>query len=211
MIRYALASGHEYLRGITFERLLADGWAPLALPDPWMPLADGHYPTPSSKCEFYSQRLADRGLDPLPYHRPQRRSVDADRFPLVLLTPRSAVHFLNSSYANLPRHLRAEGEPFVDLHPSDARARSISDGDRVRITSAQGSLELGARVGDRVRAGVVAIPSGWWASLSPGDRSANALTNDGLSLWSGGGDFSDTHVEVSPAESDTAAESRHSA
>ena len=74
MIRYALSSGHPYLDGITFERLLEDGWAPLALPEPWMPLADGGYPTPSGKCEFYSQRLADRGVDPLPYHRTPRQA-----------------------------------------------------------------------------------------------------------------------------------------
>ena len=109
------------------------------------------------------------------------------------------MHFLNSSYANLPRHLRAEGEPYVELHPADAQARSIGAGDQVRVESAHGSLELAARVGDRVRAGVVAVPSGWWASLSPGGRSANALTGDGLSLWSGGGDFSDTYVEVARA------------
>jgi anaerobic selenocysteine-containing dehydrogenase len=199
MIRYALASGHRYLDGITFERLAAEGWAPLNLPEPWMPLAEGGYPTPSGKCEFYSQRLADRGLDPLPYHRPRTIDGDATRFPLLLLTSRSAIHFLNSSYANLPRHLRAEGEPRVDLHDADAQARAIGDGDRVRVESRHGALELSARVGDRVRPGVVSVPGGWWASLSPGGRSANALTSDGLSLWSGGGDFSDTYVEVSRA------------
>jgi anaerobic selenocysteine-containing dehydrogenase len=199
LIRYALASGHAYLDGITFERLAAEGWAPLNLPEPWMPLAEGGYPTPSGKCEFYSQRLADRGLDPLPYHRPQTTDRDGTRFPLLLLTSRSAIHFLNSSYANLPRHLRAEGQPYVDLHEADAQARAIGDGDRVRVESRHGVLELSARVGDRVRPGVVSVPGGWWASLSPGGRSANALTSDGLSLWSGGGDFSDTYVEVSRA------------
>jgi anaerobic selenocysteine-containing dehydrogenase len=199
MIRYALASGHEYLDGITFERLAAEGWAPLNLPEPWMPLAEGGYPTPSGKCEFYSQRLADRGLDPLPYHRAKATDGGGTRFPLLLLTSRSAIHFLNSSYANLPRHLRAEGEPCVDLHEADARVRAIGDGDRVRVESRHGALELSARVGERVRPGVVSVPGGWWASLSPGGRSANVLTSDGLSLWSGGGDFSDTYVEVSRA------------
>ena len=40
------------------------------------------------------------------------------------------------------------------------------------------------------------MPSGWWASLSPGGSSANTLTADGLSDWGGGGDFYDTLVEV---------------
>jgi anaerobic selenocysteine-containing dehydrogenase len=51
---------------------------------------------------------------------------------------------------------------------------------------------------DRVRPGVVAMPSGWWASRSPGGSSANALTPDGLTLWGGGGDFHDALVEVEP-------------
>jgi len=44
----------------------------------------------------------------------------------------------------------------------------------------------------------VSLPSGWWASLSPGGTSVNALTADGLSDWGGGGDFHDTLVEVAP-------------
>ena len=65
----------------------------------------------------------------------------------------------------------------------------------LKRTGAKGTGAF-ARVSDRVRPGVVAMPSGWWASLSPGGTSANALTPDGLSLWGGGGDFHDTLVEV---------------
>ena len=53
-----------------------------------------------------------------------------------------------------------------------------------------------ARLGDRVRPGLVAMPSGWWASRSPGGTAANTLTADGLSDLGGGGDFHDTLVEV---------------
>jgi anaerobic selenocysteine-containing dehydrogenase len=67
----------------------------------------------------------------------------------------------------------------------------------VRVHSDRGSVLLRARVGDRVRPGVVSMPSGWWASLSPGGSSANALTPDGLADMGGGGDFHDTLVEVS--------------
>jgi hypothetical protein len=40
------------------------------------------------------------------------------------------------------------------------------------------------------------MPSGWWASLSPGGTAANALTADGVSDRGKGGDFHDTLVEV---------------
>jgi anaerobic selenocysteine-containing dehydrogenase len=201
LIRAALASDHPYLHGVTFERLLQEGWAPLTLPKEWRPLAHGHFPTPSGKCELYSAALAAKGLDPLPSYTPAQESLAGDlrlaaRYPLSLMTAKSALHFLNSSYANLPRHFKAEREPLLEMHPDDAAQRGIVDHDLVRVYNDRGSIEVRVRVGDRVRAGVVSIPSGWWPSLSPGGLSANALTADGLSDWGGSGDFHDTLVEV---------------
>ena len=201
LIKTALASEHPYLHGIDFDRLLDTGWAPLNIPQGWLPYAAGQFPTPSGKCEFYSATLAARGLDPLPVYLPADESPagnpeHAARYPLTLLTPKSALHFLNSSYANSPYHLRAERTPYLDIHPMDAASRGIGEGDWVRVTNDRGKVELPARVNDRVRPGVVAMPSGWWASLSPGGSSANALTPDGLSMWGGGGDFHDALVAV---------------
>jgi anaerobic selenocysteine-containing dehydrogenase len=213
LIRTALASDHAYLRGITFERLLEMGWAPLNIPEGWLPYAEGGFPTPSGKCEFYASSLAERGIDPLPAYLPSDESQAgnperAARFPLALLTPKSALHFLNSSYANAPRSLRAERAPRLDMHPADAAPRGIRDGDWVRVTNDRGSVELSVQVGDRVRPGTVAMPSGWWASLSPGGVSANALTPDGLTLWGGGGDFHDALVEVERMRDEAAATER---
>jgi anaerobic selenocysteine-containing dehydrogenase len=210
MIRAALTSDHPYLRGINFETLRSRGWAPLNLPSDWLPYANGGFPTPSGKCEFYSTTLAERGLDPLPTYLPAGESPPgnpelAPCYPLLLLTPKSALHFLNSSYANSPRHLSAERTPFLDIHPQDAASRAIVEGDLVRVHNDRGAVEIVVRVNDRMRPGVVAMPSGWWASLSPGGVSANALTADGLSLWAGGGDFHDTLVEVERARHDTPA------
>jgi anaerobic selenocysteine-containing dehydrogenase len=201
MVRAALSSTHPYAEGITYERLKQDGWARLNVPEDFRPFANGGYATPSGKCEFYSEALASQGLDPLPCYIPAKEGPQgADetrrRYPLSLTTAKSALHFLNSSYANLPRHLEAEGEPLLDLHSHDAVPRGISNGDLVRAHNARGELRMRARVGDGVVPGMIAIPSGWWASLSPNGSSANALTADGLSDMGGGGDFHDTLVEV---------------
>jgi anaerobic selenocysteine-containing dehydrogenase len=201
MIRAALASDHPYLQGITFERLAHDGWAPLNIPEDWQPFSEGGFPTPSGKCEFYAEGLIAQGIDPLPTYTPAHESPAgnpelAARYPLSLMTSKSALHFLNSSYANLPRHLKAEREPLLDMHPDDGAARGIANGDQVRVYNDRGSVELRVRIGDRVRPGLVAMPSGWWASRSPGGASANTLTADGLSDLGGGGDFHDTLVEV---------------
>jgi anaerobic selenocysteine-containing dehydrogenase len=203
LVQLALASDHPHLEGITFEQLLRDGWARLRLPAGWMPFAEGGFPTPSGRCEFYSEQLASWGQDPLPTFEPSPESAAgnpelAARFPLSLITGKSALHFLNSSYAGLERHRRAEVEPRLDLAPADAAARGVADGEMVRVHNDRGSVTLRARVGDRVRPGVCAMPSGWWASLSQGGSSANVLTRDGLADIGGGGDFHDTLVEVTP-------------
>src|SRR4051812_32002310 len=64
LIRQALGSGHRNLEGVTFEALREKGWIRLNLPKPWLPYAEGKFFTPSGKCEFFSQRMADMGLDP---------------------------------------------------------------------------------------------------------------------------------------------------
>jgi anaerobic selenocysteine-containing dehydrogenase len=109
---------------------------------------------------------------------------------------RGAHHFLNSSYANVGRALKAERIPLLDVHPDDALPRGIAEGELVRVFNGRGSVELPARIGDKVRPGVVSMPSGWWASLSPSGSSANALTPDGLSDLGGGASFHDALVQV---------------
>jgi anaerobic selenocysteine-containing dehydrogenase len=93
-----------------------------------------------------------------------------------LITAKSALHFLNSSFANLPRHLKAEGEPLLLIHPNDATPQGDANGDSVNVSNELGQLCLRAKVAADVRPGVVSIPSGWWPSLSPGGGSANLLT-----------------------------------
>jgi anaerobic selenocysteine-containing dehydrogenase len=178
LVRLALRSDHPFLRDVSFERLWEEGWAPLAMPEDRLPFATGGFPTPSGKCELYR--------DP----EPDYVAPEPDGHPLVLVSAKTALHFLNSSYSQLPRHAAAEGEPAVWVDPADAEPRGIRDGDRVRVCNTRGSLELLARVGEGVRPGVVAIPHG---------RSANVLTCDGLADRGGGGDFYDTRVEVVPA------------
>jgi anaerobic selenocysteine-containing dehydrogenase len=206
-IRAALDSDHPYLDGITFERLQAEGWARLSLPEPWLPFAEGGFRTWSGKAELYSEKLAGRGFDPLPTHTPAAEQptdpAQAARYPLALIAAKSALHFLNSSYAALPHHRRAEREPLLEIHPRDAAARGIEDGDVVRAFNERGAVDLHARVGERVRPGVVSMPFGWWPSHCAGGTSANVLTPDGLSDWGGGGDFHDVYVEVTRMEAVT--------
>lgn len=167
----------------------------------WRPYAQGSFPTPSGRCEFYSSSLDAEGFDPLPVFEAAAESPAGDpelvaRFPLALLVGKTALHFLNSSYAGVARHVKAEKEPVIDIHPDDAAPRGISDGDTVRVFNDRGAVVLRARIRDKVRSGVVSMPFGWWASNSPGGRSGNVLTRDGVAAWGRGSDFLDTLVQV---------------
>ena len=64
MLRAALASGHPWLEGITYERLWDEGYVRLNRPDDWRPFADGGFPTPSGKAELYSEALGASGPRP---------------------------------------------------------------------------------------------------------------------------------------------------
>jgi anaerobic selenocysteine-containing dehydrogenase len=194
LARTVLKSSHPYMKGITYDRLLKEGWAPLSIPEPWLPFANGNFPTASKKCEFYSEQMRKMGKDPLPQYIPV--GTAGKEHPLMLLTSKAAKHFLNSSHAGARGSTQAEGEPRLQMHRDDATPRGIVDGDMVRVYNQRGSLQIRAEVAARVRPQVVAMSHGWWASRMPGGSSANALTPDGVSDLGGGGDFHDAWVQV---------------
>ncbi len=168
--RQAINYDHPRMRGMTFEELKERGWMRLSVPEKFAPFAEGGFPTPSGKCEFFSETLAKRGLDPLPTYIPPRESAQtapelAKKYPLAIISP-PAHNFLNSSFANLPTFVKAEKEPHLEIHPSDAAERDIKDGDRVRVFNDRGEFKLKARVSEKARPGVVVALSVWWKKLT---------------------------------------------
>ncbi|MEZ5627528.1 MAG: molybdopterin oxidoreductase family protein [Rhodocyclaceae bacterium] len=184
------------------DDLARQGWARLNLPRPFAPFAEGGFPTPSGRCEFFSQTLADQGRDPLPGWVPPNESpvsnpVLAARYPLAMISP-PARNFLNTSFANLPRWRDKEGAPTLEIHPDDATARGIAEGARLRIFNDRGAFHALAVITDRVRVGVVAAPSIWWQKFSGDGENANAVTSSALTDLGGGPVFYDCLVEVAP-------------
>ena len=198
--RQAFQARHPRAAGLDWDRLKAEGFRRLAVPQPYAPFAEGGFATPSGKCEFHSDALAAQGHDPLPTFVPPRESVASNpelarRFPLAFLSP-PARNFLNSSFANLPRFIAEEGAPRLDIHPDDAAARAIATGDQVRIRNDRGSFTATACVTDRVRPGVVVSPSIWWKKLAPHGANANAVTSQALTDFGRAATFYDCLVEV---------------
>jgi len=197
------AVSNPALRDITLERLKREGNIRLQV-EPDVPFADGKFPTPSGKVELYSQALADEGLDPLPGYAGKHddggetgEEVNG-RFPpnqgLFLITG-AAHHFTTSTFANQPSLISREGLPFVEMHPDDAAARGIANGDAVIVENGRGWCELLAKVTDGIRPGVLASPKGYWSKLGNG-RNVNWTTSDILGDMAGQSTFHSNKVWI---------------
>ena len=198
--RNAFLTDHPRAAELNWDTLQRAGWQRLNVPAPYAPFATGNFPTPSGKCEFYSEALARQGLDPLPTFTPPRESVASNpelarKYPLAMLSP-PARNALNSTFANLPVFLESEKTPWLDIHPDDASPRGIVDGDAVRVFNDRGELRLTARVTDKARPGVVVALSIWWRKLSPDGNNANILTGQALTDLGRAATFYDVLVEV---------------
>jgi anaerobic selenocysteine-containing dehydrogenase len=213
IIRQALAigaDGHSQnanMEHITFEELEREGHIPLAFhvaPEarPFLAFTAGPLKTPSGKVEFYSEKLAAEGQDPLPAFVPaieSRWSDGARRYPLELLG-RKNDNYMNSTFANLPGHRRMESRSCqkLEIHPVDAGSRGVAEGDRVRVFNDRGSLELVATLNASLPAGVVAARLDW-AKLHPEHVNINVLTSERLTDIGGGATFYSVLVEVAKA------------
>ncbi|NLD43205.1 MAG: molybdopterin-dependent oxidoreductase, partial [Chloroflexi bacterium] len=116
-------------------------------------------PTPSGKIELVSADGASVGLPTLP------AAVDAEPsasegYPLQCVTPHSRLRSNSCCHAN--DWLRALEPHAVWIHPADASARDIREGQRVDVVSAQGRIRLPARVTERIMPGVVCVYQGAW-------------------------------------------------
>ncbi len=201
----ALSGGDPAFEGITLESLAERGWQRLNRAGLEAPFREGNFPTPSGRCRLVNPDLATQGLDPVPtYIAPREAVAPTPALPLALLSP-PARHFLNSSFSGLPSFRAAEGEPTVEIHPKDAAARGLRDGERARVRNDRGWFLARAVVTDRVRPGVVVAPSIYWNKLVPGRRNANWVTPDATADMGGGATFYDVRVEVERAGADVMA------
>ena len=203
LIDTALASGAPQLKGLTRERLEREPQLRLNLhgddsAQPWLPFANG-FATPNGRARLCNPDIVAQGMDPVAsFVAPLESRHRASRqYPLELLA-RKADNFLNSTFANLPGLRKMESRDEIELNASDAAARGIRHGERVRVFNQRGEIFLLAKVDGDVPAGVAAAHLGW-AKLSPGGININVLTSDRLSDLGGGATFYSTLVEVERA------------
>jgi len=194
LIDQALETDHPWFAGITRERLEQEGHIPLQLP-----VDESSEMLPFSTAEWFKTSSGRGELVPVPvFTAPEESRAHAAEgaYPLEFL-PRKADNYMNSTFANLPPHQRMEARTagVLEMHRTDAAARSIATGDEVEVFNGRGSIALKALVNAQVSAGVVAARLDW-NKLSAGGQNVNALTSEKLTDIGGGPTFYSTLVEV---------------
>jgi anaerobic selenocysteine-containing dehydrogenase len=115
-------------------------------------------------------------------------------YPLALVSPASN-RTISSTLGELAR------PPVrLDLHPDDAWARGIEDGDEVRIFNALGEVRVPAHVTALVARGTVSMPKGVWRRHTGNGSTSNALVPDSLTDLGGGACFNDARVQIARIE-----------
>jgi len=170
---------YPWFKDVTMDRLKREGIVDVPIPQVEV---NWEMPTPSKRIELYMEDLVDMGYEPLPVYVPPRESPEGSpelykKYPLQLLTSKFKLR-PNSSYGNQPE-LREMYTPDILMHPSDAAARGIKDGEQVVVFNARGEIRLKASVKELIRPGVVRIYQGQW----PEDGNPNALSSDDLTLY----------------------------
>jgi biotin/methionine sulfoxide reductase len=149
--------------------------------------------TPSGKVEIYSETIASFGYEEVPGHpvwmapREWLGSDLAQRFPLHMLSfqPFTRLHGQLDT-GRVAEANRVQGREPILMHPDDAAARGLGDGQVVRVFNDRGAIAAGLRVTDELRRGVVAMATGaWWNPARAGATeapclhgNANVLTQD---------------------------------
>jgi len=125
------------------------------------------FPTPTGKIELESDEARERwGAGEVADYFEPEESVKRDdelakRFPLHFMTPNTK-NRIHSQFNNLQMIRDLSPEPFVQIHPDDAGARGVSDGDTVRIFNDRGEIKVPARLDWGIKPGCVAVTNGWW-------------------------------------------------
>ena len=135
----------------------------------------------SGKIEIFSQRIADYGYPDCPGHpmwlEPDEWQGNAEPEQLQVLSAHPA-HRLHSqlNYSSLRELYAVANREPVTIHPDDAQARGIQDGDTVRLWNARGQILAGAVISEGIKPGVICIHEGAWPDL---DLTADGICKNG--------------------------------
>jgi anaerobic selenocysteine-containing dehydrogenase len=139
--------------------------------------------TADGKVHLYASEL---GSEPYQF----REDPTTPEHPLAMISP-STGKTISSTLAEF--NLTSVK---LDMHPVDADARQLREGDWVRVFNRLGEVHCALRIEARLRPGVVSLAKGMWRRSSLNGSVGNALVPGTLTPVSGGACFNDARVEV---------------
>jgi anaerobic selenocysteine-containing dehydrogenase len=186
----------------TLDRLEAEKWIDCQPPFEKAHYVDGFaYPDGKFRLrpDWPEVKFANEGtmgpwrqMPSLPDYWPVIEEADAEH-PFRLATS-PARSFLNSSFNQTPTSLAREGRPSVMIHPADAEAAGIAQGDKVVLGNGRGEVRLHAVLFDGVRRGVLISEGLWPNSAFEDGKGINTLTGADAVAPFGGAAFHDNRV-----------------
>ena len=151
--------------------------------------------TPSGKLEFYSQTLADHGQPPLPGWEPDPAAPAAvSEYKLQLLTTPGYFQS-HTAFSGVAFLREREGAPCAVLHPDDAKARGLTEGQKIRLFNDRGAIGVVLHVREDVRPGVILVP-GQRPDEEAVSGTVNMLCDDGYTDLGEGATYQSTWLEA---------------
>ena len=166
----------------------------------------------TGRMEFYKEEeLYQKFGETIPKFEPafSHMTEEEQAYPFAIVTPHSkwrvhSTHCNNNVLRNLNR------KPVVEIHPSDALARGIEDGDMVEIHNNHGSYKLWALITETIKPGVLCVDHGWWDQFLAGGKYHGVHTPQKIkptheayylpAVYAPGQHWKDTRVDVRRAE-----------
>lgn len=166
--------------GVTWDQLLDEKLIRAYSASPYIHAKDGVYPTPTTRLQFYLETPAphvnfgqqiNTEKERLPYWEPPKEAwpttvggFEANalgaQYPLIFTTERNKMK-CHTQWGHSSWLVEIYPEPTIKLHPQDAEARSIAEGDYVRVFNDRGDAVFRAHHNPGVRPGVLVAPKGW--------------------------------------------------
>lgn len=187
----------EELLAASRERIGARGVARVRAGLFWKMTPPAGRGTPSGQVELESAAAAAQGQPPLASYVPDDACGLEGAFAL-LSAPSKFTH--NSTYSHSPRHLARWGRPHVLLHPDDARAIGLVEGEPATLSNRHGRLTLPAQISATLPRGMVRVDGLPRAADAPEGVGVNALVPPDVSDLGDGNVLYSTRVDVHRGE-----------
>lgn len=167
-------------RGVTWERLKDEKIIRAYSADPYIHAAGGVFPTATGREQFYQEsptpyvnykQKIDVEKERLPYWEPPHEAWPetvgryeateaSKKYPIIFTTERNKMK-VHTMWGHAPWLLELYPEPIIRIHPQDAKARGIAEGDYVRAYNDRGDAVFKAQLNAGIRPGMVVAPKGW--------------------------------------------------